>query len=312
MSSTISSESIVRQLKTCFMRLPHVDRIHGRLSDLAGYVCGAEEPDHLLVIGETGTGKSTLLIRFAAGFGRIEHKSFTEIPVLYAQVPSRCTIKRLATILLRQMGSPFYNRGDEEDRTHQLITLLRACKVRVIILDEVNHLIDRGGRITHYAVGDWIKQTFDLASVSCVLAGTPRSTLLLDTNEQMADRFREIVKLPTFSIETPEETKDLQRMLKAFRKQLGDLPSVDFSGGTLPAQILFATGGRFRDVKRLLSRAVEIAFQEDAPALRTECFARAFSEVIFVDAETKRNPFLPEFNGLPLTQPGEPFAKPRA
>lgn len=300
--------SLTRKLRKCFMRLPHVDEALARLDALAGYQCESEEPEHVLLLGETGTGKSTLLKKFASRFSRTEHETFTEIPVLYVQVPSRCTVKKLATILLRTMGSPLYNRGDEEDRTHHLITLLQRCKVRLVVIDEVNHLIDRGGRITHYAVGDWIKQTFDLAGVSCVLAGTPRSKLLLETNEQLGDRFREELHLPLFSAETENGQRELQRMLKAFRGLTEGLPSIDFASGSLPVQILFATNGRFRDVRKLLTRAVEVAFRSPQPQLTTACFLHAFKEVIYKKCPPRRNPFKNTFNGLPLTQPGEPFA----
>lgn len=60
--------------------------------------------------------------------------------------------------MLAALGSPYAKAGNEADKLEQLLTLLRSCKVRLILLDECNHLADRGAQKTHHSMADGIKE----------------------------------------------------------------------------------------------------------------------------------------------------------
>lgn len=299
-----------RRLRKFFGHFPQVKVAHVRLEELATYQCEGEEPECLAIIGDTGTGKTTLLENFVASRPRIEHAEFTEVPILYVEVPAKCSVKMLAGLMLRTLGSPFWNRGDEVERTDQLLTLLKGCKVRMIIVDEVNHLADRGAEKSHYHVGDWIKQLIRASRLSVVLAGTPAASILWDTNEQLADRFREQIVLQPLSMEG-KRLRELRSVLGAFLKLMEGVPCIDLTEEHHAKQIAFATAGRLRDIRRLLVRAVEIAVNQPRFAITRSTLAQAFLLVIFKDAPDNRNPFSARFNGVPLTKAGEPFAPSR-
>ncbi len=307
MTNIQTASTVKRRLRKFFGRFPQVKRAQERMEELYAYQCDGEEPEGLVIIGHTGTGKTTLLENFVQSKPRVEHLEFTEVPVLYAEVPARCSVKLLAAILLRALGSPFWNRGDEAERTDQLGTLLKACRVRLIILDEVNHLADRGAEKSHYFVGDWIKQLMRSSRVPIVLAGTPAASILWDTNEQLADRFREQIVLQPLSMEA-SRVRELRSVLKTFLGLMEGIPCIDITQEAHARSMAFATAGRLRDIRRLLVRAVEIAAQQPRVAITRSTLAKAFLEVIYRDADAKRNPFNPKFDGLPLTKSGEPFA----
>ena len=292
-------------LRKFFGHFPQVERFTHYLLTIKDYRCDSEEPDCLAIIGDTGTGKSTLLTTFARRFPRIEHPDHTEVPILYLEVPAKCTIKRLSGFMLQTLGSTLWNRGDEEDRTHQLVTLLKGCAVRMIILDEVNHLADVGAAKTHYQVGDWIKQLSRKAAIPVVLAGTPSAAILWNTNEQLADRY-EVATLSPLSME-PDRVNEFRRVMKVFQGLMGRLKVVDLTEEKMLSCIAFATAGRLRDIRKLLVRAVKIAQAHDSLTITRQTLADAFAQVIFSGAPPKRNPFDPRFDGLPLTKPGEPF-----
>lgn len=299
-----------RRLRKFFGRFPQVKVAQDRLEQLVAYQCDGEEPECLAIIGDTGTGKTTLLENFVRSKPRVEHPEFTEVPVLYVEVPAKCSVKLLAAFMLRALGSPYWNRGDEAERTDQLGTLLKACRVRMIILDEVNHLADRGAEKSHYLVGDWIKQLIRSSRLPVVLAGTPAAAILWDTNEQLADRFREQIVLQPLSMEG-KRLRELRSVLGAFLG-LMDVPCIDITEKAHARSIAFATAGRLRDIRRLLVRAVEIAESQSRFAISRSTLAQAFLQVVYRDAPASRNPFSPKFNGLPLTKPGEPFAPRRS
>jgi len=295
-----------KALRGFFGRFPQVLKIDGYLQTLKDYCCEDEEPECLAVIGQTGTGKTTLLRTFAKRYPRNEHEHYTEVPVLYLEVPSNCTIKRLAGFMLQTLGTPFWNHGDEEGRTNQLLTLLKGCNVRVVILDEVNHLADRGAAKTHYQIGDWIKQLSRRSGVPIVLAGTPSASILWETNEQLADRY-EVVTVEPLSME-PHRVRELRSVLMTFQRLMDGLNVVDLTHDKNCRSIVFATAGRLRDIRKLLVRAVDIAQSEQSLDITRSTLARAFTQVIYPGATPKRNPFDDKFDGLPLTGAGEPFA----
>lgn len=308
MAQSPSSHATVRKaLRGFFGHFPQVVRVQKRLKDLMAPAQLDHEPEGLAIVGETGTGKTTLLSRFARSYPREEHPEFTEVPVLYASVPARCTIKRLAGLLLQALGSKFWNCGDEEDRTYQLKTLLKGCRVRLILLDEVNHLGDRGAARTHYEVGDWIKQLSTDTRVPVVLAGTPSAAVLWQTNEQLADRY-EVVTLELLSL-APDRAPEFAGVLKTYGKLMSGLQVIDLEATETARLMACATGGRLRDIRKLLVRAVELAEVDQTLMIDREMLRRAFEQVIYEKAPEERNPFDKKFNGLPLTAPGEPFGK---
>ena len=300
-------ERMTRRLRKVFIHIPHVERLMARMERLYAHRCTTEEPEHLMIVGESGVGKTRVLQEYCSHRLSVEHPHFREIPVLYVPVTPSCTIKKLGTDMLKAMGSPFWNRGTESDRTHQLLTLLPECRVRLIILDEVNHLLDRGRHNTHYAVADWIKQLGDKARVSIVLAGTPVVEELRFTNEQLRGRFGEVFRLAPLTLATDPDIEIFVSVLGSFASLLSGLDSVDITSKPLVRSMAFASAGRLRALRRLLVRAVELAGEQSPPALTLQTLERAFSEVIYPDARPERNPFSRKFDSQPLVQPGEPY-----
>lgn len=307
MQNKVISE-ITKNLRGCFAQFPQVQSILSRLDDLMAQDCTNAEPDHLLVLGESGVGKSRLLEHFVSLHPRIESTECTLVPVVYAETPNDCTPKKLATELLRAMGSPLWNKGNEQELTHQLLVLLKACKTHIVLIDEANHLVERGGVKSHYQLGDWVKLTARQARIPFVLVGTERARDLLVVNEQLRSRFRETIVLHPFSFETSQSTLRARSALKVFHDLLGDVDKLDISTETIARLVIFATHGRLREIRKLLIRWAEIGFRKSKPSLGINDLARAFDEVIFPETPKNRNPFLSDFNGLPLNMSGEPYA----
>ncbi|WP_425218883.1 TniB family NTP-binding protein [Ralstonia solanacearum] len=308
MAQTTTRDAITRAIRRSFGRFHHVKTIFSELERRFRYDCTDEEAEHLLIVGEAGVGKSTLLRRFRDLHPPVVRDEYTEVPVLYVALDSACSIKKLARALLLELGSKYWDKGDESQLTYQLICLLRGCRVRLVILDEVNHLVDKGGEKTHHNIADWIKRLSDATHLPFVLAGIPRAERLLDTNDQLRSRFRQVISIQPFSMEDKDRESEFRSVLLSFQRLLGEIPSVDLSHRTIARAFVFATGGRLREIRKLLIRAVELAFERPSPQLTAADLSRAFETVIYRDAADARNPFSKRFSGTPLTRPGEPFA----
>lgn len=205
------------------------------------------------------------------------------------------------------MGSAHWNRGDQTQRTIHLNALLKGCKTQLVVLDEVNHLVDRGGSKTHHAVADWIKQLGGRGGPAIALMGTPRSETLLSTNDQLRSRFGEVIRLTPFSTTTSAKLAEFCAVMRCFSKVLGDLPHIDISAKENVRLIAFATEGRLRAIRDLLNRSIKVAAETEKSQIDLPVLAKAFAEVIYKDPPPGRNPFLSDFTGIALTKVNEPY-----
>ena len=306
--STPSITVTTNSMKKVFVRFPHIKRLLERMDELYKHDCVDEEAENVLLLGESGVGKSRLLQKFRNTYPPIIHEDFTEIPVLYLKVPSKGSINSLASAMLLEMRSVYWDRGTTIQLTKQLTKLLITCKVRIIILDEINHLVEKGGIKTHHGIADWLKILTDETSIPFILAGIPRAERLLHANDQLRSRFREVITIQPFSVENEKEKAVFRSVLKTFSQLIVDVPSVDLASPEMVDKMAFATAGRLRDIRRLLVRAVEVGGKRSPPKISNECLSDAFCQVIYPNAPDERNPFCTKFKKIPLTRANEPFA----
>jgi hypothetical protein len=102
--------------------------------------------------------------------------------------------------------------------------------------------------------------------------------------------------------------REFRSALKVFKGYLRDLPTIDISGAAITRLFAFATDGRLRDIRRLLVRAAELAYELADPRLTDGILAEAFRTVIYPGSPDSRNPFHKAFNEMPLVKGDEPFA----
>ena len=105
---------------------------------------------NLLILGESGTGKSSLCSLVAQKHKRFSLPDRDVLPVLSVSVPPAATISSMVEQMLDRLGDPLSTSGNATNKTARLITLCRACRVEMILLDEAQHIHDRGQATTHY------------------------------------------------------------------------------------------------------------------------------------------------------------------
>jgi hypothetical protein len=98
---------------------------------------------NLLLIGQTNNGKSMIVEKFRRTHPPVSHDDYEEIPVLVVQMPSDPTITRFYAALLRAMGAPTKSRYQMPHLEQLVLTLMRRCRVRMLVIDEL-HSAPRG------------------------------------------------------------------------------------------------------------------------------------------------------------------------
>ncbi len=266
-----------------------------------------DEPNCLLITGESGCGKSTLRNEYAKDYPRFEMQDRTAIPVLHLELPSQPTVKNVAERILIELGDPFAEKGSAEGKTARIVTLLKECRVELVILDEFQHFVDRSSEKVEYKVADWLKSLINASKVPFVLMGLPRCKRILDVNEQLRRRFLPRVELRRFHIRTKNERQQFAGILKSLEKALPlKAPSALTDTAVIP-RIYYATHGIIDHTMKLVGESLNIVLSEHRPAIDQEVLRRAFERVVWAEAADCDNPFHPTFEERHLNKVGEPF-----
>ncbi|WP_321942965.1 TniB family NTP-binding protein [Paraburkholderia tropica] len=265
------------------------------------------EVSGLALVGPSGSGKSTVLKAYRDQFPPRDELTRRVIVILYVEVPSAPTVKSLAEAILLAMGATIPPGATGARLTECIVTLVEGCGIELIMLDEFQHFAD-GARRRLLEVSDWLKGLLNSLRVSVVLAGLPSLLRVLDVNQQLRRRFSRIVRFKPFST---TEMPDLETFVGVARALMTDmpLPCANLDQVTFIKQLHFATGGLVDYMCKIIGGAYRIAASRKARFVDIADFSKAFRIHIWDEAPPSRDPFHKKFNGIPLTQAGEPFAE---
>jgi len=263
---------------------------------------------HLLLLGESGTGKSSLCRWVEQQYPRFKLPDRDVTPVLIVSVPPAATIASMASALLEKLGDPAAASGTVSAKTARVITLCRACRVEMILFDEAQHIHDRGRSATHYLVGDWLKSLIDQTGVPTVFLGLPRLEKLIQVNEQLRRRFSRRIRL---ALGQSDKDSIHAECLQLFRSLGSCLPLPLLCGAygwdELGMRLYYASDGRVAYIKKLLATALRLALETEIDEIGPSLLEQAFTEEIWWEGVGKLNPFNPGFGFRRLDRGNEPF-----
>ena len=148
---TNNSASIVER-----MVIPHTAfaEARQRIEQCFAFSAAKAEAEGLAIVGESGTGKTSVLKSFQANHMPTRGPDGMEIPILYASVPPMPTVKSLAGVMLAALNAPDCERGTENEKSRRLRVLMRETGTRMVMIDEFQHFYDRGKRQIMLHVAD--------------------------------------------------------------------------------------------------------------------------------------------------------------
>lgn len=265
---------------------------------------------HLLVLGESGTGKSSLCRWIEQKYPRFEIPDRDILPALIVAIPPAATIASVAESMLVRLGDPAPTAGSTSAKTARVILLCRACRVEVVLFDEAQHMHDRGKTATHYMVGDWIKSLIDEMGVPTVFLGLPRLEHLLQVNEQLRRRFSRRLRLALGQSEVESIHNECLQLFIS----LGACIPLPLSPGRygweeLGMRLHYASDGRVAYIKKLLSSALRYAMEMQISEISPEVLERVFTIEVWCEGIGGLNPFNHEFIFRRLDRGNEPFER---
>lgn len=299
-SYTYEQSELLRILSSCVINHPILDRAFGRVRAVIEKNEHLSEPRHLLVVGNAGCGKSTLCDLIESEYGAFDHSFHLgiqrQVGALITSVPSPVTPKAMAAAMLRSLGVTRNLYGTARELTEELVVLLKKSDVKVVVLDEFQHLLSVGenkeiGTCKQLReVQDWVKSLIVKCGVTFVLVGQPTTTALIRSEPQLARRFTEICRLRPFPRPGGTDEEQGGGIIGAFVADLlfaaiNETPSFDDTEWRedcpdMALRMHLASEGIPSTVKDLVVQAALIALKAGDRVIRLGHFAAAYRQTL--------------------------------
>ncbi|WP_411061019.1 TniB family NTP-binding protein [Vibrio chagasii] len=298
------TESTADLVKHIFIQSPLISDILDDISDCREFSDGIHEPDCMIVVGDTGSGKTTLINKYLNENPRSETSEGSFIPILSTSLPPNATPITASEQLLSDLGDPLaFSRGSDPAKIAQEMSdLMKSCGVELIIIDEFQHMIDRKNKQILHSAADWLKMLIVRSKVPVVLFGMPYSVVILEANSQLAGRFELQHTLEPFRL----NSKNNRSIYKTFLTMLDDaLPFGESSGLAEPdmmKRIYAFSQGNLRRIRKLINRASRLALRDHSNKVALKHFAKAAPKVSQVACENL-NPFEVTVKELKINHP---------
>jgi hypothetical protein len=251
-----AEERIKRVRSPRWIGYPTAKRILDRLDDLLTYPRMHRMPG-LLLVGETNNGKTMIINRFCQLHPAQDNTKGEEItlPVLIVQAPPTPSEGRLYDTIMEKVNCPFRHNDSPGRKQFQVITVLRHVGLRLLIIDEIHHVL-AGSLLQQHNFLNTIKHLSNELQVPIVGVGTREAFNAIQTDPQLANRFEPIF-LPRWTIGDrlkPESDPYLQ-LLASFECLLPLHRPSHLIRPTLALKILSLSEGLIGEVSAILTKA---------------------------------------------------------
>lgn len=245
-----------------------------------------------MLLGLPRLGKSLLSELLLADFPAYSDLSVQVIPIVRVVTPTRPTKKAMAEAIIDALDTRRYGRYSAEQATARASFLLKTAKVRVLLFDEIQHVVERNTARSWYEVADWLKTLSDGLNLSLLLIGLPAAREILSVNHQLRDRATSPHIIYPYNWNNPTDIAEFCRCLLSVSQVLAQ------QGYTLPSmtdidlvrRCYAATHGRYGMVVKLFEEARYQAQKAKVMTISLQTLADAF-RVSVDDEGDVGNPF---------------------
>lgn len=245
-----------------------------------------------LLLGVPRVGKSLVSELLLADFPTNSGQGVQVIPIVRVVTPTRPTKKSMAEAIIGALDTRRYGRYSADQATARAIFLLKTAQVRVLLFDEIQHVVERNTEKSWYEVADWLKTLSDGLNLSLLLVGLPTAREMLSVNPQLRDRAISPHIIYPYNWNRPEDVAEFCRCLLSISQVLSQqgyvLPSM--TDIDLVRRCYAATQGRFGMVVKLFEEARHQAQKAKIKTITVQTLADAF-RVSLGDEEDVGNSF---------------------
>ena len=309
----MKATSIMTDFDKCRVYLPMREFVITRLDIMSAYAENFQKeklrPDYdpyeeksekkgMIISGPPGVGKSSICRKYLfnnkpyirsneLGDQRIVH-------TLYFQLPGQVTVKRIIAGLLRALGYTPNTSKDEDTLTADLLAALARCEVKIIILDEIQHLTSRKNVDHMPLIQNSLKGLINDCDQFFVFVGDPTTPKIIKGCGQLGRRAPTTVILEPFTFPATEDSETfavIDALLAVMPQKTGVSLSQKLDKLELSQRLYIASAGIIDKIRYYMSEAVLSALIADQRSVDLSHFAPAYACAPNDAALTKANPF---------------------
>lgn len=285
----------IEQVKGIIIHHPKYDQMLSHLEETLLLSDGTVSPDSLFIYGPTGVGKSTVTKEFTDRHPRHEvitsTRKYTRIPVLHVRVPPKATPKALASKVLYTMGDPLHDKGSESQLTSRIHGYIRDLEIKMIILDEFQHLIDSDTDHVLTTASNWVKTFTEESTIPIVLCGMPESVNIFAKNEQLDRRYCNKESMGAFQYSTKEEITEFRVFLHKVEKELPFADPSNLSDIKIADKLYYISLGVPFYVMKLLEIATKEALKNGEDSINESHLQSGLTKIKQITRPFRTNPF---------------------
>jgi len=288
------------------VRIPHpaFDTALYELQHCYDSVGKTDFPQCLHLVGPSRAGKTCVVNEFRKKYPTVRNDDGLYMPIVYAEIPPTGTIPGVMENLLKALGDPYWSRGSISNKLARVIQGLKDCGCRMLVLDELQHLADKGQNLRLKHTRDWLKAMVGSNEWALVVCGLDTSRAVIAQDAQLKCRFDAPVEIPRFEWTDDTLYTQFLGVLGGFQDGLAPFSFPDMQDEMIALRFYLASGGLIGLVVKLLQRAIENAIKDNRTAIGLPelevAFRRAihFSSVIPVE----QGPFTSKLLDTPLNE----------
>ena len=201
------------------------------------------------------------------------------IPILRVMSPVNPTRRSLPIAVLEALKSPRYNRSSSEELTRMVRELLKITRTKILVLDEMQHFVERGSLAATREAADWLKVLAEEMNLTLVLTGSPLANEVLLRNEQLRDRSEAVFNFRPYNWNHEGEQFEFRRALLSLTEAFTEAgwTTPDASDLDYGRRVYGACLGRFGMLVKLFKAAEHLA---KGRLITEKTMARAYAEAV--------------------------------
>lgn len=287
--SNLSIIDKLRYLDNLRINYPKMNEALRKIEECQKSTLSFKKPKCISIIGPSGSGKTTLIEVYRKKYPDISKDEYTKKTIFYSRIPCPARIGSLPVKMLHDLGDPFYDKRSKiVIQTQRLYDLIKRCEVELIVLDEVQHLVDRNSEKLIRDSSDWFKELIDATNIPIVFLGMPDSRKIFIENEQLANRAQLYEELSPF-----EYDDVFLKVLYLFDSNLPLKEMSQLAQSDMSRRIFLATRGLMKNIRDLIVEATILAINTNHDRITMPILAESFNKMLYFNYD--KNPFLPGF-----------------